>query len=75
MGAGAWRTRSRERTVSRPTATTSAGQGEIALGESAPNAIRFNLVLPAAKMGFGPFSFDCSAPRTYSRLNASRATN
>ena len=58
MGAGAWRTRTRERAVSRPTATTNAGQDGIALGESAPNAIRFNLVLPAAKMGFGPFSFD-----------------
>jgi hypothetical protein len=58
LGAGAQRTRSRERTVSRPPATTDAVQGGDSQRNTVLNAIRFNLVLPAAKMGFGPFSFD-----------------
>jgi len=44
--------------VSRPVATTGAVQGGDSQGNTVPNAIRFNLVLPAAKMGFGPFRFD-----------------
>ena len=44
--------------MSRAPSTNGAGPGAVTVGGSTAEAIRFNLVLPTAKMGFGPFSFD-----------------